>query len=140
MARALLSRRAMGLRALIVEDHVATLVALREYFEAAGFRVDGAGSLAEALELAGRHRYALAITDLRLERGGAADGLDVVSAVHVRDPRTVIVLLTAQATPAMADEARRRGAVAVLPKPQPLPRLLGTARALLGRAAAPLRD
>src|SRR5205085_2775635 len=78
--------RGVNPRALIVEDHFATRTALCDYFESAGYTVDSAGSLREAVELLDVHHYAIAFTDLRLDRAGHADGLEVVSAARRRFP------------------------------------------------------
>ena len=120
----------MSPRALIVEDHHATRAALCEYFESAGYTVDAAGTLEEAVALLESHHYEIAFTDLRLDRAGHADGLEVVSAARRCAPAGAVVLLTSLATPQVMAEATRRGASAVLLKPQRLDDLVKLARDL----------
>jgi len=124
----------MSFHALVVEDHLATRLAMREYFEATGFRVDLAGTLIEAIDLLDRQDYAIVLADLRLNPDGQADGLDVVSAVRQRHPQVPILLVTALATPQVEAEALRRGANAVLTKPRPLPEVLEVSMDLIRRS------
>src|SRR5205085_5913695 len=116
IGRVLARCRGVNPRALIVEDHFATRTALCDYFESAGYTVDSAGSLREAVELLDVHHYAIAFTDLRLDRAGHADGLEVVSAARRRFPAGPVVLLTSVASPQVQAEASRRGAEAILVK------------------------
>ncbi|MES2709162.1 MAG: ATP-binding protein [Verrucomicrobiota bacterium] len=58
-----------GLRLLMVEDHAATLEALRTLLTRAGYQVTAAGTVAEALEAAERGTFDLVISDLGLPDG-----------------------------------------------------------------------
>lgn len=140
LAGGLLGCAAMSPRALIVDDHEATRMALREYFESAGFAVDTAGSLKEAVALIQLHPYSIAFTDLRLNRAGHADGLEVVSAARRHAPDSPVVLLTSVASPPVRAEAKRRGACAVLLKPQRLEDLLRLARQLASDPSTSLSE
>jgi two-component system, OmpR family, response regulator PhoP len=69
-------------RALIVEDYDELRELLAEGLRRAGYHVDGAASLAEALGLA-PERYDVLITDMSL---GDAFGTELLEEVRVRDP------------------------------------------------------
>lgn len=105
---------------LVVDDEETIRHALRAYFTKRGYQVDCAQELEEAKALLTSADYEVAIVDLRLTGIGGAEGLDVVSSLRDRSPTAGIVLLTAHGTPAMEAEAKRRGADAILHKPQRL--------------------
>lgn len=110
-------------RILVVDDEEAIRFAVGEFFSTAGYLVDVACELADALALLDRTRYAVVIADLRLSEPAGTEGLDVVSYVRERSPSTRIIVFTAYGSPAVEREARRRGVDAFLQKPQPLPEI-----------------
>jgi DNA-binding response OmpR family regulator len=116
---------------LIVDDEEAILQPTARYFRALGFTVDTAQGPHEAEALVDRHRYDLAILDLRLTRFGGADGLEVVREIRARSHGTSIVVLTAYISPQLEAEARALGADSVVCKPQPLPDLAQLALVLI---------
>jgi DNA-binding response OmpR family regulator len=126
---------AMSKRMLIVDDEDAILVGMRRYFLASGFDVDCAHAREEALDLLSREKYDCLIADLCLTAGHGPDGLELVAFSHWRSPKTRVVVLTAAATPVIEADARRRGADAVLRKPQPLTQVAHTVEALLAGTA-----
>jgi two-component system response regulator RegA len=99
---------------LIVEDDEAFLRTLRRSFERRGYSVTTAASheALDALPADAAWRYA--IVDLKL---GGASGLASVRALHARDPKMVIVVLTGFASIATAVEAIKLGAAQYLAKP-----------------------
>jgi len=117
---------------LIVDNEETILFALKRYFSKLRFRVDAASELEEAEALVAHTRYDIAILDLSLTCGGANEGLEILRFLRARSPKTHAILLTAFGTPAVEREARRRGARAVLHKPQPLPEIARVADELLG--------
>jgi two-component system response regulator RegA len=107
-------------RILLVDDETSILFAVSDYLSAFGFTVDCATDLDEATALLVRFSYAVVIADLRLRATDDEGGLDFLEQVRDRCPSARSVLLTAFGTPALELEAQRRGAAAVLLKPQPL--------------------
>ena len=117
---------------LIIDNEETILFALKRYFAKLRWRVDAASELEEAEALVAHTRYDLVIADLSLTSGGSTEGLEILRFLRTKSPATQVILLTAFGTPAVEREARRRGAQAVLLKPQPLPELARVADQLLG--------
>ena len=115
----------MARRILIVDDEPAIRFAVTEYFIAYGYRVDATEDATSALQLLKRHVYDAVIADLRL--GGAKEfgGLDVIDAAYALAKRPCIVMLSADNSPSLVAEAKRRGANFRLHKPLPLYELKG---------------
>jgi DNA-binding response OmpR family regulator len=123
-----------GHRILIVDDEDLIVLAMRKYFEAAGYDVDAAFELEEAQAMLANYEYDLVIADLRLTGIGGVEGLQIVSDVHQRCAHTRVMLLSAFGTPEIERESYKRGADAFLHKPQPMSEISRIARQLLGEA------
>jgi CheY-like chemotaxis protein len=108
---------------LIVDDESSLCWVLGQFFASAGYRVDSAQALDEALDLMTTGRYDLVISDLRLSGTQSEEGLLLADFVRRFSPGTRVVLLTAFATQEITEKARGLGVDLVLPKPQPLPAL-----------------
>lgn len=108
---------------LIVDDESALCWVLGQFFASAGYRVDSAQALDEALGLMTTGHYDLVISDLRLSGTQSEEGLVLADFVRRFTPETRVVLLTAFASPELTTRAREFGVDLVLPKPQPLPSL-----------------
>jgi len=117
---------------LIVDNEETILFALKRYFAKLRWRVDAASELEEAEALLAHTRYDLVIADLSLTAGGSTEGLEILRFLRTKSPATCAIVLTGFGTPAIEREARRRGARAVLAKPQSLPYLARVADELLG--------
>lgn len=113
----------MSRNLLIVDDETSLRWVLGQFFASAGYRVDAAQALDEALGLVSRGQYDLVISDLRLSGTKSEEGLVIADFVRKSAPATRVVLLTAFATPELGQRARAVGVDLVLPKPQPLPAL-----------------
>ncbi len=100
-------------RILVVDDNAAFLDNLRELLDDAGYKVDGASSIQEALEHA-KSGFDVALVDLRLPDG---DGTALARELKERVPESEVVLLTGFATLETAVDAVRAGACAYLMKP-----------------------
>jgi CheY-like chemotaxis protein len=96
---------------------------MERFFSNAGYQVDSAQALDQALELMTTGRYDLVISDLRLSGTQSEEGLVLADYVRRASPKTRMVLLTAFATPEITARARSHGVDLILPKPQPLPAL-----------------
>jgi DNA-binding response OmpR family regulator len=109
-------------RILIVEDSPLVTDALRILITAAGYEVDAAASVAEAIECATSARVDLMLLDLTLPDG---NGLDVLDALRSRSslPRSTLAMTGDNDT-----GSRRRcleaGCAEVLLKPVPIAELL----------------
>ena len=117
---------------LIVDDEASILFALKRYFAQLAYNVDAATELEEAEALVAHTRYDLVIADLSLSCGGSTEGLDILRFVRATSPSTPAVLLTATETEEIEWEAKRRGARAILHKPQSLFELGRLAAELVG--------
>jgi DNA-binding NtrC family response regulator len=107
-------------RILIVDDEEAILFAMRDYFTLRGYEVDTARGVDEAMTRVDTHAYAAVVADLCLSEMPSAEGLDVAGYVRQSRPSTRVILFTAYGSPEIEAEARRRGVLAVLKKPQAL--------------------
>lgn len=101
-------------RLVIVEDDEAFARALTRSFARRGYRVMHAENPTALDTLLANHAFDYAVVDLKL---GTESGLSCVAALHARDPRTHIVVLTGYASIATAVEAIKLGASHYLAKP-----------------------
>ncbi|MGC9521402.1 MAG: response regulator [Anaerolineae bacterium] len=98
-----------GPRALVVEDDQAWQQIVSEILLDCGLEVDVAASLEEATFLLRRMPHRVAVVDLALGEGEAAnqDGLRVLEAVRRQDPGCASILLTGYATVELAVKVLR---------------------------------
>ena len=104
---------------LIVEDNQLVIDALRILFEAAGRRVTGVRSIAEALVAADADPPTLVLLDLRLPDG---DGLVLVD--HLRSHGANVLAMTGDDDPVRRQKCLDAGCVDVLIKPVPVKELM----------------
>lgn len=74
--------RGGGLPILVVEDHAATRLVLEKLLRQRDYDVVGAGTVAEALALAGRQRFGFVVSDLGLPDGSGYDLMRTLSHEH----------------------------------------------------------
>jgi DNA-binding NtrC family response regulator len=117
-----------AVRILLVDDEVLIRETLAEYLTQEGFRVTATASGEEALDLAEKHPYAIAICDMQLP---GIDGLETLDRLQQLSPEISVLLITAFATVENAVEAFQRGAHDYLMKPILLDEVLGKIRRLL---------
>jgi len=117
---------------LVVDDESAQREVLRTILSSEGYRVDTAGSAAEALQKTARTRFDLVLTDLRMP---GADGLSLVGQLTREDPPTLVILMTAYGSMDSAEQAVKQGAFDYLTKPLEREELLLT----VGRAFERMR-
>ncbi len=106
-----------GQRLIIIDDEEPILFALSAYFGTAGYQVACARRLEEARDMLAKESYACVIADLRLSGIHGVEGLEILSLVREKCPRTRFVLLTAYGSPEVERRAKLSGADAVLQKP-----------------------
>jgi two-component system, OmpR family, KDP operon response regulator KdpE len=125
-----------GPRLLLVEDDEEARRLLETYLIRTGYRVDGAGTAADAMRAWDAHRADLILLDLGLPD---ADGVDVVRRIR-REATTPIVILSARGAERDKIAALEAGADDYLTKPFGTDELNARIRAVLRRAAGPDAD
>lgn len=123
---------------LIADDNAVNALLARSALTAAGFRVDTAGTGAEALERMVETDYSVVFMDIRMP---VMDGLEATRRIRrLTGPAgaTPIVALTADVDPELEDRAREAGVSQLAAKPIDPPRLreLAAHWAQQGRQAA----
>ena len=101
-------------RLLIVEDDAAQRTGLQKLLTSWGFNVEVAKDGREALEVVGRNRPTIILSDMVMPNMG---GLDLLRALKQDDVDVTMVLLTAQGSVETAVEAIKQGAYDFLTKP-----------------------
>jgi len=101
-------------RILVVDDESTTRSAVARALSLLGYQTHAAGSGSEALSELATHEYDLMLLDVRMP---GMDGMEVLAQARQSYPDLVVILLTAQVTPASAVEAARAGAAGHLLKP-----------------------
>jgi len=129
------SWRGRSIRLLLVEDDVDLRDAVGHNLERAGFVVDAAKGLADALTAMGVQRYDAVILDLSLPDG---DGLELLRRLRSRHDSTPVLILTARDTVADRVRGLESGADDYLVKPFAHEELIARLRALLRRPRADL--
>ena len=125
-----------GPRLLLVEDDESARRLLVTYLARSGYRVDEAGTAAEAFRAWDAHRADLILLDLGLPD---ADGVEIVRRVR-HEASTPIVILSARGTERDKIAALDAGADDYLTKPFGTDELNARIRAILRRAAGPDTD
>ena len=98
---------------LVVDDEKLIRWSLRERLERAGYQVVVAGSAEQTLENL-HDRVSVALLDVKLPDMG---GIELCHEIRHRCPHCRVIMMTAQWSPELADEALKNGAVEVLRKP-----------------------
>ena len=95
---------------LIVDDEPLIRDTLTEYLAQEGHRVTACGSGEQALELAVRQPFDVALCDVQLP---GIDGIEVLERLLKISPQTFVLLITAFGTVDNAVEAFQRGATII---------------------------
>jgi DNA-binding NtrC family response regulator len=104
---------------LVVEDEEKLRRVMELQLKTAGFDVEQAGNVDEAMRLA--DRADVIVTDLRLP---GASGLELLAGLRKQDSHTPVIVMTAFSSIETAVEAMKAGAVDFLPKPFSLDHLM----------------
>src|SRR6185436_7966773 len=99
---------------LVVDDEKNMRLSLRTVLADDGYAVRAVESAEEALTLLGTDEFFMVITDARL---GGISGYDFLGRVRNQWPELPILMITAYATPKLAAEAIKAGAIDYLAKP-----------------------
>ena len=121
------------MRLLVVEDEARIAAFLVKGLTAAGYAVDLASTVAQAMELTVQHEFTLAVLDLRLPDG---DGLDVLREIRARGDDLPVIVLTARAEIGDRVEGLDLGADDYLAKPFAFDELLARVRTRIRGHAA----
>jgi two-component system, response regulator, stage 0 sporulation protein F len=108
-------------KVLVVDDDAAITATFENILGGEGYDVTATTDAREALELARRQPFDIALLDLVMPR---MDGLEVLRRLRELIPECRIVILSAYIEPDREAEAARLGAVAILSKPPDLNKLL----------------
>jgi DNA-binding NtrC family response regulator len=99
---------------LVVDDEKNMRRSLETVLKDEGYAAQVAESAEEALELIAREDFFMVITDVRL---GGMSGYELLKKIQEQKPALPVLMLTAYATPRLAVEAIKAGAVDYLAKP-----------------------
>ncbi|PWU10938.1 MAG: response regulator [Verrucomicrobia bacterium] len=99
---------------LVVDDEKNMRLSLKTVLADEGHPVRAVESAEEALSLLGQEEFLMVITDARL---GGMSGYEFLSKVRAQWPEMPMLMITAYATPKLAVEAIKAGAVDYLAKP-----------------------
>jgi DNA-binding NtrC family response regulator len=99
---------------LVVDDEKNMRASLKTVLSDEGYAVRAVESAEEALEVLGREDFFMVLTDARL---GGMTGYEFLAKARAQWPDLPILMLTAYATPKLAVEAIKAGAIDYLPKP-----------------------
>lgn len=119
---------------LVVDDEPAMRTALHANFARAGWGVETAGGVHDAMRAVQRRGFDLIVTDVRMRDG---DGFQLLESIQAKSPGTPVILLTAYGSVPEAVQSMRGGALDYLTKPISFEQLLGAAtRILAARTSA----
>jgi len=99
---------------LVVDDEKNMRLSLQTVLKDEGYAVRAVESAEEALRLLPREEFFMVITDARL---GGMTGYEFLKIIHEAKPDLPVLMLTAYATPKLAVEAIKSGAIDYLAKP-----------------------
>jgi two-component system, NtrC family, response regulator AtoC len=99
---------------LVVDDEKNMRRSLENVLSDEGYAARVSESAEEALKLLAGEEFFMVITDARL---GGMSGYELLKKIHERKPELPVLMLTAYATPKLAVEAIRAGAIDYLSKP-----------------------
>ena len=99
---------------LVVDDDRAILHTFSRILRKAGFSTETADSGKEALEKIQTQNYDVALIDMIL---GDSNGLDLLSKIEKRSPKTMKIMITGADSEEKRSEACKNGADAYLTKP-----------------------
>jgi len=111
------------IRILIVDDEVAFLESMAKRLEMRDFDVRTASRGADAIEIARKEQFHLALLDLKMP---GMDGKQVLEILKKEDKYIEVVILTGHGSVDSAVDCTKLGAFGYLPKPYELDKLLDT--------------
>jgi DNA-binding NtrC family response regulator len=113
---------------LIVDDEENLLLLLEKILSKQGYQVVTAQNSHEAIALAEKRAFQLAILDIKMF---PLDGLGLLDEIKSRCPSTAVIMITAYPTVDTRTECLKKGASTYLTKPVDLQELKSTVESLL---------
>lgn len=110
---------------IIIDDEKSIRSALRDILEYEGYEVDEARDGEEGLDMVLKHRYDVALCDIKMPK---MDGLEMLLKATEAERGTQFIMISAFGNVENAVEATKRGAFDFITKPPDLNRLLVTVR------------
>lgn len=104
-------------RILIVDDEPGILFAYRRLLEQEGLTVDSCDCLCDALEHLSRHTYLAVVADMRLQKVGDPDGLELLREVRRRQPAAGLIVASGTSDEQVRGQATGLGVEHYLEKP-----------------------
>ncbi|MBI2467532.1 MAG: response regulator [Candidatus Rokubacteria bacterium] len=114
---------------LVVDDDVGTVETLADILGTRAYRVTPAYSGEEAVARARAARYDAIVMDIRMP---GLDGVEALREIRRGAPATRVIMMTAFTRSELIEAAKAATAVAVLPKPLDVDRLLGLLAEITG--------
>ena len=105
---------------IVIDDDLSILRMCKKLLSARLFEVDTAAEIEEAKELIAKNAYLVSVVDLGLSHPDYTGGLDLVTYIKNRHPKTMILVYTANENPQVKALALESGASLFLVKPVPL--------------------
>jgi len=106
---------------LIVDDDSGMAETLADILSVFGYAVTTASSAVTAVRMVTQTRPDLVLMDVRMP---GLSGVEALKTMKALAPQLAVIMMTAFARDDLAEEARRAAALAVLPKPLDMERLL----------------
>ena len=106
---------------LIVDDDFGMVQTLNYILTEKGYEVETARDGFEAIERIKERSFDIVLTDIKMP---GLNGVGLLKEVNRLSPETATVMMTAYTLPELVGEAKRQRAVAVLPKPLDLDRVI----------------
>ena len=103
-----------GGRILLADDEPALVAGSQSILKHLGFTMETASNGAEALALLDKHDFDLVVSDISMP---GMDGLELLKAIHARDPDLPVIVMTGGPTLETAVKALEYGALRYLVKP-----------------------
>ena len=113
---------------LIVDDEENLLLLLERILSKQGYQVITAQNSHEALALAEKRVFQLAILDIKMF---PLDGVELLNEIKTRCPSTEVIMITAYPTAGTRAECLKKGASTYLTKPVDIQELKSTVKSLL---------
>ncbi|MBI2876528.1 MAG: response regulator [Candidatus Tectomicrobia bacterium] len=114
---------AYPLSVLVVDDDPGLTETLSDILEEEGYEVEVAHNGFEAIEKASSHLFDCILMDIRMP---GMNGVEAFKEIKRISPETPVVMMTAYSLYNLIEEARQEGALAVLPKPLDINKILGS--------------
>ncbi|HYQ48551.1 MAG TPA: response regulator [Thermodesulfovibrionales bacterium] len=115
---------------LIVDDEPTILMTMSHVLSSKESMVITSSRIEEAEEAIARYTFDLVIADIRLSGMDGIEGLELLSYVKQRSPKTEVIIMTAYGSDELREEAYRRGAFYYFEKPIDIPQLIEKAQSI----------